>query len=253
MYSQNNDSENYGKVRYERVINFDGNPSISTFNLFFNPDFSLFSETPIQPEEGVTLTSGSEDEFDVSIDVGYDGSKYLVLTDFDKKIIQSQLSLLSDGQEKMYIVEEDLLRINWEISDEYKMINDLKAHKAVGSFRGRDYIAWFTYDIPVQYGPWKLNGLPGLILNVSDSRNEVMFYAKEIYLQSEINSVSKNSFTFNSDLDTISLGEYVRLQGEQVEEVKKLFLSMLPKDTKVTMSKGKSHGLELEYEEKITR
>ena len=42
-------------------------------------------------------------------------------------------------------------------------------------FRGRNYEAWYTPEIPRSEGPWKLQGLPGLILKASDSRQHYTF------------------------------------------------------------------------------
>ena len=65
----------------------------------------------------------------------------------------------------------------WRIKPETKQIGQFLCQKATCSFRGRNYIAWFTPEIPVCYGLWKLNGLPGLILEVNDLKNEVIFTA----------------------------------------------------------------------------
>lgn len=251
LFAQSNDNESYGKITYERVLNFDSNPKTTTFNLFFNPEFSVFYEIRVEPKEDATLKPSSDDEFDLSFDVKFNGSKYIVLTDFEKAIIQSQVSLFREGKQKTYIVEEKKSIIEWDIINEYKMINDLKAQKAIGNFRGRKYVVWFTNQITVRYGPWKLNGLPGLILNVTDERNEVMFFAKEIKIPFVSNSATKNDFKFNSDFEKISLAEYVRLKGEQVDEVKKLFSSKLPRGAKMEMTNSKSNDIELEYEDTI--
>lgn len=47
--------------------------------------------------------------------------------------------------------------------------------KATAKFRGRTYEAWFASDIPIFNGPWKFGGLPGLILSLTDSKNEYHF------------------------------------------------------------------------------
>jgi GLPGLI family protein len=59
---------------------------------------------------------------------------------------------------------------NWEIFDETLIIADYICQKATCSFRGRYYIAWFCPDIPINNGPWKFGGLPGLILKVYDDK-----------------------------------------------------------------------------------
>lgn len=82
-----------------------------------------------------------------------------------------------------YLVDLPYPGVEWEIADEVKEINGYEAQKATGIFGGRDYTAWFTTELPFPYGPWKLHGLPGLILEASDSKNEVVFrfleFAKE--------------------------------------------------------------------------
>lgn len=57
---------------------------------------------------------------------------------------------------------------NWEILKDTLMINGYLCQKATCHFRGRTYTVWFTMDIPISNGPWKLGGLPGLILKVFD-------------------------------------------------------------------------------------
>ena len=70
---------------------------------------------------------------------------------------------------------QELGLFDWEIHPETKMIKDYKAQKATTSFAGRDYVAWFTTEVPVSDGPYKFNGLPGLILEVADTGNDYVF------------------------------------------------------------------------------
>lgn len=52
----------------------------------------------------------------------------------------------------------------WTIdSDTCRILNYL-CNKATTKFRGREYEVYFAPEIPVNEGPWKLYGLPGLIL-----------------------------------------------------------------------------------------
>ena len=67
-----------------------------------------------------------------------------------------------------YIYEEDIPVIDWNIEDSLKNIRGYTAQKATCFYKGRFYIAWFTSEIPVPYGPWEFHGLSGLIVSVSD-------------------------------------------------------------------------------------
>ena len=65
----------------------------------------------------------------------------------------------------------------WDIKAETELIMGHTCQKAVAKYLGRTYTAWFTSDIPISAGPWKLRGLPGLILRVTDSNREYQFEA----------------------------------------------------------------------------
>ena len=64
-----------------------------------------------------------------------------------------------DGKDK-------LLEWNWQITNEVKVIDNYNCRKAVSTAFGYDFTAWFTEEIPVNAGPEKFDGLPGLILFV---------------------------------------------------------------------------------------
>ena len=73
------------------------------------------------------------------------------------------------------LCEEDNERPEWQLHPDTMTILSYPCQKATCRFRGRDYTAWYTMDIPVSDGPWKLYGLPGLILKAEDSRGHFSF------------------------------------------------------------------------------
>ena len=79
-----------------------------------------------------------------------------------------------------WILYESLEKPNWVITDETDIILGFPCIKATTNFRGREWIAFFTPDIPGQEGPWKLYGLPGLILKAYDSKRHYFYEAKDI-------------------------------------------------------------------------
>ncbi|MEJ5995354.1 GLPGLI family protein [Pedobacter sp. Du54] len=74
-----------------------------------------------------------------------------------------------------YLVEEDAPKINWKITKDTASFSGVKCQKAIANFKGRTWTAWFAPDLPFQSGPWKLNGLPGLIIEAIDETKTVRF------------------------------------------------------------------------------
>lgn len=53
--------------------------------------------------------------------------------------------------------------------------------KATADFGGRSWIAWFTKDIMISEGPYKFRGLPGLIFEISDTKDNFYFQLIKSY------------------------------------------------------------------------
>lgn len=90
--------------------------------------------------------------------------------------VKSQQTFNGDN----FIIEDTLPAIKWKLVNETKEIGGYACSKATGTFRGRSYEAWYATAIPVPAGPWKLGGLPGLILEATDSENEVKFTLQSV-------------------------------------------------------------------------
>lgn len=69
----------------------------------------------------------------------------------------------------------------WEIKSDTKDILGYKCQLASSNYRGRIWNVWFAPDIPINEGPWKLFGLPGLVMEASDSKNHYIYKATGIY------------------------------------------------------------------------
>lgn len=71
----------------------------------------------------------------------------------------------------------------WTIEAEQTTLLGHVCQKVTTRWRGRTFTAWFAADIPVQAGPWKFGGLPGLILKVEDADSLYRFEAVELSTQ----------------------------------------------------------------------
>ncbi|WP_124642023.1 GLPGLI family protein [Amniculibacterium aquaticum] len=84
--------------------------------------------------------------------------------------------------QKYHMIKDDY-SINWKITKgKSKKILNYDCELAEADFRGRKWQVWFAKDIPISTGPWKLHGLPGLILEAKDIDGIFNYSAKEIVL-----------------------------------------------------------------------
>lgn len=115
-------------------------------------------------------------------------------------------------------VKDKTINIPWKILAETKSIGDYTVQKATASFRGRDYTAWFTTQIPLPFGPWKLSGLPGIILEAYDTHKEIYWYFKNIEYPSKKHNLLKpikapnNSWMTFDDFKKFSIETYLEAQ-----------------------------------------
>lgn len=84
-------------------------------------------------------------------------------------------ALGEDDKGLAHLYVEEIPEPDWRISDEQAEVAGYSCQKAECDFRGRRWEAWFTTEIPVGEGPWKLRGLPGLILMARDSTGQFSF------------------------------------------------------------------------------
>ncbi|MDQ0593976.1 GLPGLI family protein [Chryseobacterium ginsenosidimutans] len=67
-----------------------------------------------------------------------------------------------------YKVKEDQ-KPEWKILADKQKVGEYNTQKATANYGGREWIAWFSTDIPFQDGPYKFYGLPGLIVKLEDT------------------------------------------------------------------------------------
>ena len=91
--------------------------------------------------------------------------------------------------------EEEWEKPQWELKDSTKVILEYPCQLAVSHYRGRTWYAWFTLDIPISEGPWKLCGLPGLILEAFDKDKDYNFTATGLSNSKEIQPVGIYDFS----------------------------------------------------------
>lgn len=146
-------------------------------------------------------------------------------------------------------VNDNWKKIDWIIAEDTMTIGNFKCKKATGKFRGRDYIVWFTEDIPLPYGPWKLYGLPGLIIEAYDDKNEFSAKVKSI----SIDNNTKNEINIplpEKDDVILKYKEYLEYQKKENEIYLDNLKSKMPRGINLNLKEKdiKTNPTELEWE-----
>ena len=120
--------------------------------------------------------------------------------------------------------------MDWKILPETAKIGDYKTQKAETNFGGRTWFAWFTTDVPIQDGPYKFSGLPGLIVKLEDSKGDYSFDLKESKKIAEI---------FNPD----SRGTVMKVKRKDFEKQNAAFRKDPVSFLTSQMSSGRGGGM----------
>lgn len=72
------------------------------------------------------------------------------------------------------------VHFDWEYHPDTMTVCGYLCRKATADFRGKRWMAWYTEELPYSLGPWKLKGLPGMILSAQDTEATLQFTAEVI-------------------------------------------------------------------------
>lgn len=140
----------------------------STLSKFFNPQSEEIDSLTSTPEGLASFKKTQEAAFKAMIGQGQiivDKLPRKKVTDYVIKSVQDSLITVYDmlKDEPVYYTEP-FSEMIWEMGDSTKNVLGYECFNATTSYHGRVWTVWFTPEIPIQDGPWKLRGLPGLIL-----------------------------------------------------------------------------------------
>lgn len=143
-----------------------------------------------------------------------------------------------------YIYEEKKEQINWTIFPDTSTILNYTCQKATCSFRGRIYTAWFAPDLPINAGPYKFSGLPGLIVKITDTKNNYSFecIATEQFAikrlididRKECIETTRSAFRkafqamFENPWESLTANTSATISGEDIEKVKAMLQKGIP-------------------------
>ncbi|MFY7669799.1 GLPGLI family protein [Tenacibaculum sp. MEBiC06402] len=209
------------KINYDFNLNLNDNQQYKSV-LYIGKEKSLFlwnkpfiKNSRIEDEESINVNLNANDTI---------GSFNLGL-----RLKDSIYSRIPYFKKEVILLKEKVPSIEWKIHKETKKVGDFQCQKAVANFRGREYTAWFAPDLPIKVGPWKLHGLPGLILIAYDTKREIEFY---------VTSISQSSYKIEPSLKAnriMYLSEYIEFIEKGPLDFLKKLKSKLPRGTEMTV------------------
>ena len=146
--------------------------------LDFDAKHSIFAGAPYTGEPKTNAleqkVEGSSERSTIKRRLTRRHGEAYVVTEAEGVVVSYEVLLKRDGLHE-YITAEPVREIEWELVGSTCKFANLEAKGAKCSFRGRNYFAWYVPKIAVGFGPWKFNGLPGLIIEVREVKGFVAF------------------------------------------------------------------------------
>jgi len=174
-----------GRVRYTYTNKTDtltnGKPHIENMLFFFGKNTSLYTSY-----DKIRYEISEEQKFWAMIESGKGGGKGVFVIDDSKSkwmtpttyiyfVKENKLFTKEMFSFQSYIVEESAPVIDWKLSKDTINLSGLNCQKATATFEGKDWEVWYAPSVPFPGGPWKLSGLPGLIVEAHDTNKQVNF------------------------------------------------------------------------------
>lgn len=217
------------RVDYTKTIGLEDLPSItqnaflianqkaSVYEIDFNNDPNFVDE--------LDYGDGKDNETKILLRVRPDNNPA-----FFKKFEDKTIYYIQRVSDKPFLIKDSVNVFNWSIKDDYKTILGYNCQKATLDFRGRNYTAYFTFEIPFNTGPWKFSGLPGTILEIKEENDVFNIVANKVVISNQ-NTIIENPFEGKK---TISWDEYIKKYKKKYDE---LMRYVGPDGTRITIPK----------------
>jgi GLPGLI family protein len=138
---------------------------------------------------------------------------------------------------KDFYTKEPLNQMQWQLTGNTKTVLKYSCQEATTSFRGRDYIAYFTTELPFKAAPYKFYGLPGVVLQVQTKDKLVNIEATSLKIQPS-NKDLDNPF---KNKETMSWDEFVIIYKKK----NKLYNEKLKLSNQYNFKKAKELGIKI--------
>ena len=141
--------------------------------LQIGPDgLSKFSSHKNLTVDSILMRSTQEQIVDAAIEGKLSNGEFMTIY---KNYPAGRLTHTEKICQDWFRYEEEMPTLDWELTDSVTTVLGYECQSARCRFRGREWTVFYTEDIPLMDGPWKLHGLPGLIMKASDEKGHYTF------------------------------------------------------------------------------
>jgi GLPGLI family protein len=170
MLSGQSESVPIGRIIYSQIIQTPGDKyNNGNATLLFNSLRSTYTQNGAPTKDSIIISTGF---FSETVAGDPEGFPIYKLHQERKILFKVSCGRLSKVN---CVVSDTFGTIVWTFLPEHKRFGQYTCSHATGEFRGREYDVWYTPDIPISSGPFKLGGLPGLILEAQSTDGAVKY------------------------------------------------------------------------------
>lgn len=154
-----------------------------------------------------------------------------------KNFITKEFYTIQNISSRNFVYMQNSNQLEWKITKEKKIIHTYNCKKAVVNFGGRVWDAWFTEEIPINDGPYKFQGLPGLILEIADRNKDYHFSTIRI---SKLNEKVKLSTLFINTTEE----KFTRVKNRLIDDPALFVRESIMKNKNVSMQGTDGNNLD---------
>lgn len=167
------DTVSFGMERKDLIVLDIGKNVSKCFSYYTYQNDSLLN-TPNGMMEWSRLfkTAISKTTGSLPSDFPHKRSTFVIYKDYKRGTVTVTEMISTEG----FVYPDSLHPMAWSLSDDPpREMCGYALQKAETDWRGRHWTAWYAPALPVDNGPWKFGGLPGLIFEVYDEGNHYHF------------------------------------------------------------------------------
>lgn len=170
-YTNTLDTLKIGQTRTENMVLFLGKNAA----LYTSFDKIRYELSEDQKSRARAMTRNSSGNTPMLVKIDKSAGDWLTKTNYlsytkERKLFTKEV-IIGFG----YLIEETLPELKWKVSKDTLTISGINCQKASTNYEGKNWIVWFAPSLPFQAGPWKLQGLPGLIISAADEKQNIQF------------------------------------------------------------------------------